>query len=112
MTREEIIHQLTVWQEHCLDVDAQWAAFADSTGATVDSPLGNAVWRMVESYTGAVADLVGAESSGVPQFAHDLSWYAYENDWGRKGHEAGVNGDMRAIRTPADLAWLMTECAA
>src|SRR5574337_1119678 len=53
------------------------------------------------------AQLVGAPPSGLLEFTNDLTWYAYENDFGRRGNEAGVREDMRPIRTPADLAWLI-----
>lgn len=108
MTSEEIIQHLTVWQEPCLAVDNQWTALATSTGAAVDSPLGHAVWRMVDAYTDVVAVLLGVPASGVPEFKHDLSWYAYENDLGRRGHEVSINDESRAIRTPVDLAWVIT----
>lgn len=107
MNRDELIHHLTEWQDRCLAVDIQWSAFAATTGSTIDSPLGNAVWQLLDAYTDAVARLLDLPDSGVPAFKHDLNWYAYENDFGHKGHEAGTDGDLRPIRTPEDLAWLI-----
>ncbi|WP_449426213.1 hypothetical protein [Rhodanobacter lindaniclasticus] len=77
-------------------------------GATPDSPLGEALWRLVDAYTETLAQLLSVPDSGTRTFANDLSWYAWENDWGRKHAVAGVDGDMRPISTPTDLAWLIT----
>ena len=33
----------------------------------------------------------------------DLSWFVFENDCGRNGYEAGVDGDVRAVKTVEDL---------
>lgn len=108
MTLDEITHHLTVWQAHGLAIETQWDALVAITGAAPDSPFGHAIWRAIEDYTNTLAELLGAEPSGTPAFANDLAWYAHENDWGRRGHKADINGEMRVISTPADLAWLIT----
>jgi hypothetical protein len=36
-----------------------------------------------------------------------LEWFIYECDYGRKPKEAGVEGNMRSIKTMEDLRWLM-----
>ena len=33
----------------------------------------------------------------------DLSWFIWDNDCGRNGYEAGVDGDVRAVKTVEDL---------
>ncbi len=55
-----------------------------------------------DQYTKAIAELVG-DASGW------LNWYAHDNDYGRKGHEASARpGDkLRPIRTVAQLARLI-----
>lgn len=38
-----------------------------------------------------------------------IQWYLWENDAGAKGMTAGVEGNMRPIRTVEDLYWVMGE---
>lgn len=36
-----------------------------------------------------------------------ISWFIYENGCGEKGMDAGINGRMKPIKTPKDLAKLI-----
>ena len=47
-----------------------------------------------------VAELIGDSKDG-------LEWFVYENECGNKGHQAGIDGDMRHIRTVEDYLWLV-----
>lgn len=37
----------------------------------------------------------------------NLEWFIYENECGDNGCEAGIDGDMREIRTAEDYLWLV-----
>jgi hypothetical protein len=69
------------------------------TGCAPDSPLGNSVWRMFDSYTAAVGQLAGDEGDW-------LCWFIYENDCGKKAGEVTKGkGKPRKIKTLGDLLW-------
>lgn len=65
-----------------------------------DGELGKAVWSHFDMTTELVALILGDEHGWC-------SWYAMENDFGRKGMEAGPVGDMRKIASPSRLLWVI-----
>lgn len=68
-----------------------------------EGPLFTLLCEQQGEYTKAVAELVGDTTFGW------LEWYAYENDYGRKGHPAAARecDKLRPIRTVAQLARLI-----
>lgn len=107
MTRNELKKALVRWEVTCKTLHREWDALASATGISTESKLGSAVFSMLDAYTDAVADACGIQPSGVPEFKHDLDWYANENDFGRRCHGVEVNRRTRAIRTIDDLVWLV-----
>ena len=97
MTTEE----QTFWMKKIVDastnLDREWDAFAKSTGADTDSPLGESVWRCFDVMLNSVADLTG--------FSRDaISWFVYENECGhKKMSQSFPDGKMRPVKNVADF---------
>jgi hypothetical protein len=100
MTKTEKLALLREWSVKMETADILIDPVTNCLGLSVESPIHQAVWTLQDAYTKAVAKLVGDP-------AEWLSWYAHENDFGRKAYEAGVKGDMRPIKDLDDLLWVM-----
>lgn len=92
---------LQVWEQTTKAVDKQLNGFEQLFGFT-ESPFIDAIFRMQSEYTDAVAKSVG-DASGW------LNWYQFDNGMGAKDLKAGIEGDMREIKTIEDLLWLIEE---
>lgn len=101
MTREEITAALIVWRDHCLAVDAAYEADRAACGANVESPRWDAVYRMLDAYTDSVGTVIDASDW--------LSWWRYENGMGKRGLQAGYDGDIKEIRGLESLVDLVME---
>ena len=53
------------------------------------------------------SQLISALSLLVDDDWENISWYVYENDYGRGGMEAGYDGMMKTIDTHEKLRWLI-----
>ena len=100
MTSEEKMQLLLLWDVHSENLNHQWGRFTLITGALSDSQLGTAVWQTQDHYTSAIARLLDCDRS-------HLSWYCFENQFGKCGMECEIDGETRQIRTLADLAWMI-----
>ncbi len=100
MTIEEKLELLLMWEVHTEKLSHQWDRFASITGSLSDSPLGDAIWRVHDHYTSAVARLLDCNPE-------DLSWYCFDNQFGKCGMECEIDGETREIHTLADLAWMI-----
>ena len=99
MTKKQKLHALKSWAKVINESNQQIDALHKVTGMC-DGPLIEAIWKLQDALTDAVAAQVGD--------AHEtLDWYRNDNGMGAKGYEAGIAGDMRAIKTEADLLWLI-----
>ena len=90
----------------------KWQAAHDRNTAVLDKleplfgrdyfegELTQAAWYHFDLTTELVALVVG-DNAGWCQ------WYAMENDFGRKGMEAGPSGDMRKITNFRRLLWVI-----
>jgi len=58
--------------------------------------------EIINEYVNMLADQVG-------DTANWINWFIWENDFGKRGHEAGYDGEMTSIRTIDDLYRLITE---
>lgn len=92
---------LQVWEQVTKAVDKQFGDFEKLFGF-VESPFTDALFRMQLEYTEAVAKTVGDEDEC-------MMWYQFDNDMGAKCLKAGIEGDMREIKTMEDLLWLIEE---
>lgn len=102
MTKTEKLALLREWSMQIETSDLLIDPVTECLGLSVESPIHQAVWTLQDAYTKAVGKLVG-------DHAEWLSWYAHENDFGRKKREAGVNGDDRPIKSLEDLIWVIEE---
>ena len=100
MTRTEKLHLLAEWQARIQTADSLIEPIADALGLSPESPIHTAVWSLQSAYTAAVAKIVG-------DHAEWMDWYAAENDFGRKGMDAGPKDAIRPIKTLEDLIWVM-----
>lgn len=100
MNRDQKLAALKRWQDAMERADATIDPVIQLLQLQPESPICDAVWRLQSALTAMTADLVG-------DCADWLSWYALENDMGRKGMEAGWSGFEREIRTLDDLLWLV-----
>lgn len=98
MTTDEKLALLQEWGRLYSDLDEQWQALSALTGATTDSPLGDAVWLLWDAYTRQVGERLG----GAYEW---LSWYELENGMGRVQHKAGPVGREKPICCIGDLLW-------
>lgn len=94
--------RLEGWAATLAEFDRQIEAFCDLTTAQPDSPLLDAVHRLEEAYTRAVAEQVGDVDGW-------LAWFRWECDMGRKPLDASARAGapMRKVRTVGQLARLV-----
>lgn len=71
-------------------------------GIDYESHLISAILKLEASQIELIEKMAGCNSDC-------LYWYVYENNCGSKGMEAGIDDDMREIRTVDDLVWIITE---
>ena len=100
MTHTEKLALLAEWQASMETADHLIEPVAEVLLLSPESPIHTAMWSLQSAYTKAVSRLVG-------DHADWLAWYAHENDFGRKGMEAGPKDGMRPIVTLEDLLWVM-----
>lgn len=95
---EHQVAMLLAWKDVVTTIDAEAEKLLDLLDASPESPLFEAIWKIQDAYTSAVSEKLGLDDW--------LYWYQYDNDMGKKAHEAGVEGDMRPIKTFEDLIWV------
>jgi len=103
MTKEQKLAMLETWRSLHEQLDTHWDQLRSTTGASVDSPLGDAVWKIFAEYTVALSDLLDDD------FCY-LHWYWLDNDMGTRGLDAGTKDDMRKIESLDDLLWIIDCC--
>ena len=100
MTREQKLLHIHAWHDAMVKADDTIQPVIDALALCGEDPITNTVWQLQTDLTRAYAAL-------IDDAFESLSWFACENDMGRKGMEAGVAGEMRPIRTVEDLLWLI-----
>jgi len=91
LTLEQLTKLLTEYKELSDACDAARAAGC----LEIEGRLQNAIWSTIET----VISFFDPEGW--------IMWYILENEYGAKEYEAGYGNDMRNIKTPEDLLWLM-----
>ena len=100
MTREQKLAHIQAWHDAMTKADDTIQPVIDALKLCGEDPITNTVWQLQTDLTRAYAEI-------LDDALESLSWFACENDMGRKGMEAGVAGEMRPIRTVEDLLWLI-----
>ena len=91
LSLEQLTLLLTEYKELSDACDAARAAGC----LDIEGRLQNAIWSTVER----VISFFDPEGW--------IMWYILENEYGAKEYEAGYGSDMKKIKTPEDLLWLM-----
>lgn len=100
MKRDEKLAHIQAWHAAMTKADETIQPVIDALALCGEDPITNTVWQLQTDLTRAYAAL-------IDDALESLSWFACENDMGRKGMEAGVAGSLRPIRTVEDLLWLI-----
>lgn len=101
--RKETMLRLEQWKQHHSNLTAITKNLKLLLGCLANNPLSDVIWLTFESYTRTLVELLGATS-----WPDDwLTWYAYENDMGKKGLKAGYNGKLKPIKNLGDLCRLI-----
>lgn len=92
MTREEKIAEVENVCRLCQAVDHAFDSAERVMCCTIDSPMWTAVFNLQTALIKQTAKLIGDEGCW-------LEWFIFENDYGRKGFEAGLKSWKRLRRT-------------
>jgi len=88
---KDVARRLEKWAATLAEFDRQVDAFSALTRAQPDSPLLEAIYRVEEAYTAAVAEQVG----DVDQW---LVWFRWECEMGRTPREASIRTGARMVK--------------
>lgn len=91
LTLEQLTKLLTEYKELSDACDAARAAGC----LEIEGRLQNAIWSTIET----VISFFDPEGW--------IMWYILENEYGAKEYQAGYGSNMKMIKTPEDLLWLM-----
>lgn len=101
MNRKEILAELQQWQTVQKDLDKQLDKLYDLLGCVPDSPLLEAIYRLAEAHTDAIARIVGDDTKA-------LEWWAVECRFGENPMQAAIHGKkLRPISNLKQLAALI-----
>jgi len=102
MTPAEMLPILTEWHKAMIDSDAAIAWYLEPLKLSPDSPLYESIWTLQGSMTKTVSKLVGDQDEW-------LAWYRFDNEMGKAGREAMIDGKYRKVRTLKQLARVIVE---
>jgi hypothetical protein len=91
LTLEQLTKLLEEYKELSDACDAARAAGC----LEIEGRLQNAIWSSIET----VISFFDPEGW--------IMWHILENEYGSKGYDAGYDGDLKSIKTPEDLLWLI-----
>lgn len=87
---------LEEWQEKLQNLDDVEDALDASIMPSIECPLYQAMWAIESAYTRALSILVGDKGEW-------LSWYRYENDFGKNKMQAGYDNKLKPITNLKEL---------
>ena len=103
MTADKIHERLQLWAAQHRTMMAQLEALQTVTGADPDSPIRCMIDDLFQTYTVAVAELVG-------DWDEWLTWFAWENDMGKKRMSVSLpHGKCLPVSTLKQLAKIIAE---
>jgi len=98
LTLEQLTKLLEEYKELSDACDAAIAAGC----LEIEGRLQNAIWSSIET----VISFFDPEGSFFDPEGW-IMWHILENEYGAKEYEAGYGSNMKKIKTPEDLLWLM-----
>jgi hypothetical protein len=102
MTSQEKIDLIQELRETIEQLDEARDDLDRVVGGNPEGQIYQAIARAVDLAIDCVAVAVGdTKEDGW------LDWFVYDNSWGEKGYEAGLIGDLRPVRTIADIVDLI-----
>lgn len=103
MSETKILHILTAWQAAMAECEARMDQLAAVAGPVVESPLGDAVYGLMGTYTQQIAEIIGWDEN-------TLSAWWLEHDFGKRPLQIGFVGqEMRTVATVEELAAFIAE---
>lgn len=103
MNKDKILSALRCWHEVMRECDARMDDLAALTGPVSESPLGDAVYRLMGAYTETLADAIGFSDEYL------MAWWT-EHQFGGRPMSIGFCGEpMRSLKTIDDLAAFIAE---
>lgn len=103
MNEELIRSAIKRWHKAMQECDARMDQLSELAGQVVESPLGNAVYRVMGEYTKAVADMIGWDEGALSD------WWT-GNRFGERPMGIGFPGEpMQRISTIDQLADFIIE---
>ena len=104
MTYSQFKKDIDRLKKVCLDIDKTYEDCKKVFGDyCFESPWYSAVYRCFELAVDVISQKYEDETTQW------ISWYIWENDWGKNAMEAGYDGDMKPIKTTRDLWKVLTE---
>ena len=77
MTKDEAIAHLQRWQDNYIALEAAYNPLEKAFGASYEGELPDAMWRMFDTYTELLGDVLGDTRAW-------LQWYCFETKMGKK----------------------------
>lgn len=97
------IDLLNRWKEVITESSTLIDPVVDILGCHPENPISDAVYLLQSEFTKVVAASVGDD-------AEWLDWFWLENEFGKRGFEAGFGENLRPIKNIEDLVWLIENC--
>jgi hypothetical protein len=94
--------KLAEWQAHHDAVEKLMDGIKASIGLDPAGPLYDTVWGLFGGYTESISAEIG-------DLGNWLCWFQFENEMGKRGHEAGYDGKTRKVKTLEHLCGLVFE---
>ena len=102
MTRQQKLHLIDDLIAAHDAVHAQLDALRGSINPDPGCPLYNSIFELLNVAIASTSATVGDKSEWI-------DWFIHENDCGRRGHEAGYEGQIKPIMTAEDLLDLIEQ---
>jgi hypothetical protein len=96
MKRKEKLKLLQNWQQCYENNEALLKLLKPIFGNVVESPIYTHLWNCFDELTVTTERLLGSNYTW-------LDWYCWDNEMGKKGHDAGYDGNLKPIKTLDDL---------
>lgn len=103
MNRKEILAELQHWQTTQQALEVQLDLLYDLVGCQPESPLLEAIYKVAEAHTDAIARIIGDDTGAV-------AWWKYDCRFGDNPMQAAIHGKkLRLISSLKHLAGLIAE---